>query len=133
MRSVKPLFVLCILLTLIVAIACRTPKKVYYELPADMLESVKKDYAIICDKGRVLYEVNCAGCHTKKKWGKEIIPDFTAEQLEAYSIRATNPTHETRVTEEQVSAEELSYILTYLSYKTKSHVQLKSSAPKVDH
>ncbi|MES2779635.1 MAG: cytochrome c [Bacteroidota bacterium] len=110
--------------------ACRTPKQAYFELPAEMLEPVKVEYAKICDKGRALYEITCAGCHTTTKRGKEIIPDFTAVQLEAYQIRVANSTHETRVTEEQVSAEELSYILTYLSYKTKSNVMLKSSNPK---
>lgn len=108
----------------ICALACKTPQKVYYVLPAEMLEPVKIEYAKICDKGRTLYEINCAGCHTTKKRGQEIIPDFTPEQLEAYQIRAANPTHEARVSEEQVSAEELSAILTYLSYKTKSNVPL---------
>jgi mono/diheme cytochrome c family protein len=125
------LFAMLFLLLVFVGIfACKTPKQAYYELPPEMLEPVKVEYAKICDKGRTLYEITCAGCHTTKKRGKEIIPDFTAEQLEAYQIRAANPTHETRVTEEQVSAEELSYILTYLSYKTKSNVLLKSSHPK---
>lgn len=119
-----------ILLLLFASIfACKTPKQAYYELPAEMLEPVKIEYAKICDKGRALYEITCAGCHTTKKHGKEIIPDFTPVQLEAYQIRAANPTHETRVSEEQVSAEELSYILTYLSYKTKSNVVLKSKNP----
>jgi mono/diheme cytochrome c family protein len=107
-------------------VACQTPKPVYYQLPEEMLPSVKIEYAKICDKGRSLYEINCAGCHTTKKRGQEIIPDFTPEQLEAYQIRAANPTHESRVSEEQVSAEELSAILTYLSYKTKSNVSLKT-------
>ncbi|MES2559865.1 MAG: cytochrome c [Bacteroidota bacterium] len=132
MLSTKYILFFCSLV-FILLFACKTPKQPYYELPAGMLDHVKKEYVQICDKGRVLYEINCGGCHTTKKKGKEIIPDFTAEQLEAYQIRAANPTHETRVSEEQVSAEELSSILTYLTYKTKSYVVLKSSSPKKEN
>lgn len=119
-------------LLFICMLACKTPKPVYYELPVEMLEPVKKEYTKICDKGRTLFELNCAGCHVTKKKGKEIIPDFSAKQLEAYGIRAANPTHESRVSEEQVNAEELSAILTYLSYKTKSNVPMKTSYERLD-
>lgn len=126
----QSIFILSIFSIFIVAYSCKTPKKVYYEFPTEMLDHVRLEYAKICDKGRALYEINCAGCHTTKKGKQEIIPDFTAEQLEAYQIRAANPTHESRVSEEQVSAEELGQILTYLSYKTKNNVPLKSKSIK---
>lgn len=111
-------------------VACAPKKQVYYEFPPEMLDHVKAEYAVTCDKGRALYQINCAGCHTTKKRGKEIIPDFTSVQLEAYQIRVANATHEEKVSEEKVTAEELSQILTYLNYKTKSNVTIKGSPPK---
>jgi hypothetical protein len=121
---------LLILILGIVVIACVPQKKIYYEFPPEMLDNVKVQYAELCEKGRALYQINCAGCHTTKKGRKEIIPDFTSVQLEAYQIRIANATHEEKVSEEKVTAEELSYILTYLNYKTKSNVTLKGSGAK---
>ncbi len=109
-----------VIILLIILVGCIAKKQPGYVLPDEMSPEVKIEYAKICDKGKVLYDMNCASCHTKMIKGKEVIPDFTAEQLESYSIRVANPTHESRVTEENLSAEELSFILTYLSYKPKN-------------
>lgn len=91
-----------------------------YELPNEMAEHVKADYRNMCSKGRKLYELSCQSCHSKWVNGVERVPDFTAEQLEAYQIRAANATHETEVSEEKVSAEDLMYIMTYLTYKKRN-------------
>jgi hypothetical protein len=48
------------------------------------------------------------------------VPDFTEEQLGAYSIRVANAKHEEQVSESNVSAEELALITTYLTYKKKN-------------
>lgn len=122
-----------IALLLIVQQSCKLPPKVRSEFPSAMLDHVKKDYVVQWEKGRVLYQLNCAGCHTRKKMGREIIPDFTPEQLEVYQIRVANAQHENNVSEERVPAEELSYILIFLTYKTKSGYTIKSSKPAGSH
>ena len=105
---------------ILVIVACTVTRQVAYELPVTMAEPVKIQYAKLCEKGKMLYDINCAKCHTTKKHGKEFIPDFTAEQLEVYKIRVGNIKHENNVSEEQVSAEELGQITTFLNYKKRN-------------
>ena len=113
------------ILILISGICCitvyaREKQKEVYEFPDAMAQPVRDEYTKLCEKGRILYEINCAGCHNKLVKGKKIVPDFTEEQLGAYSIRIANPKHEERVSETEVSAEELALITTYLTYKKKN-------------
>jgi hypothetical protein len=100
--------------------ACTSQKKITYEFPDAMSGPVQAEYTRLCEKGRVLYEINCASCHTKKVKGKMILPEFTQEQLGAYSIRIANATHEEKVSEERVSAEELTLITYFLTYSKKT-------------
>lgn len=45
---------------------CAMNKKVQYDFPAAMSDYVRADFTKQCDKGRVLYSLNCAKCHNKK-------------------------------------------------------------------
>jgi hypothetical protein len=88
-----------------------------------MLPHVKIGYAEICAKGKILYDLNCAKCHTTKVRRKEIIPDFKEEQLNGYALRISNAKHEETLPDEQVSAEELGQITTFLKYKVKNKIK----------
>ena len=94
--------------------------KVVYEFPEAMAQPVRDQYLVLCEKGRILYELSCAKCHNSLVKGKTLIPDFTEDQLGAYSIRVANPRHEEHVSESNVSAEELALISTFLTYKKKN-------------
>ena len=96
-------------------------KKVAYEFPAAMGETVRAEFAKQCDKGLVLYQINCGGCHNQKVKGKELIPDFTPDQIKGYEIRVTNEKHENSLPDERVTAEELGLISTFLTYKKKNN------------
>lgn len=109
-----------IFLSCIVLMHCKVPQEVPYELPVAMIPTAKIEYAKQCDKGKILYDINCAQCHTTTLKRKKIIPDFSIEQLTAYEIRVSTPEHESNIPETTVSAEELGYIMTFLSYKKKS-------------
>ena len=98
----------------------REKQKEVYEFPEAMAQPVRDEYTKLCEKGRILYEINCAKCHNSLVKGKTIVPDFTEEQLGAYSIRIANAKHEEQVSESNVSAEELALITTYLTYKKKN-------------
>lgn len=111
---------LLLIFLILLIFACSTSKKQVYVFPDEMSPATQSSYQDICEKGKVLYDLHCANCHNKKKWGKEIVPDFTFEQLDAYLIRAANEKHDSDLTEEKVLAEELSMIMTYLTYKPKS-------------
>lgn len=115
----KSTFITLILLAFIY-ISCATQKPVAYEFPAEMSAAIKTDYMNQCEKGRILYEINCAGCHTHGKGRKTQLPGFTEAQLQGYHIRGGNVSHETKVSEERVNAEELTYIVTFLSYRSKN-------------
>jgi hypothetical protein len=103
--------------------ACSSQTKVTYDFPAAMAEQVRTAFTKVCDKGKILYDINCAGCHNIKKRGKQIIPDFTPEQLKGYELRVSNAQHEESMPDEKVTAEELSLISTFLLYKKKSGVK----------
>ncbi len=95
-----------IILTACVAIvtlsACVSQAKLDYQFPEAMSEEVKSEFLKVCEKGKILYDINCAGCHTSKK-GR--IPDFTPEQLKGYEIRVSNAEHEENMPDEKVTAE----------------------------
>lgn len=107
-------------LVAILTTAQKKQTKVEYVFPDAMAQPVRDQYLKLCEKGKVLYELSCAKCHNTLQKGKTLIPDFTEDQLGAYSIRVANPRHEEHVSESSVSAEELTLISTFLTYKKKN-------------
>ena len=101
--------------------ACVSQQPVTYSFPEAMTGPVKNEFTKVCDKGRILYDINCAGCHNIKKGRRQIIPDFTPEQLKGYELRVSNAQHEENMPDEKVTAEELSLISTFLLYKKKNN------------
>ena len=126
----KTFFILLQLFFIVLFMQCTAPKAMPYELPDAMVPTAKVEFAKQCDKGKVLYDITCAKCHNLKVKRKEVIPDFTAEQLVGYELRITSKEHESGIPEELVSTEELGYIMTFLSYKTKSGIAFVSSKEK---
>ncbi|OQP58214.1 hypothetical protein A3860_07775 [Niastella vici] len=71
-----------------------------------MSSPVRTEFSKLCDKGRVLYDLICAGCHTIKKGRGQIISDFTPEQLKRYELRVSNARHKANMPDEKVTAED---------------------------
>ncbi|RYE22801.1 MAG: hypothetical protein EOP51_12355 [Sphingobacteriales bacterium] len=94
--------------------------KVEYEFPPQMAEKIRVQFKELCDKGQVLYEMNCSGCHNVKVKSRETIPDFTQEKLIGYELRVSNNEHEGSMPDTKVTAEELGLITTFLTYKKKN-------------
>ena len=106
-------------------------QKMEYELPVEMSESVRSQYEVICEKGFILYNINCGSCHTKSVRRKKIIPDFEASKLAGYEIRVMNPQHTSHIEEDKLTPEELVLIVTFLNYKKKSWIDPKGN--KIPH
>lgn len=106
-------------------VACAVQTKVNYQFPEAMTEYVRAGYTQQCDKGQVLYNINCAKCHSKKAGNKILIPDFKAEQLKGYELRVTNAKHEKQLQDTVITEEELGLIMTFLKYKEKSGWEFK--------
>lgn len=120
MKRIVAIASVCSIICYVHSAAQKGRNKVIYEFPAAMAEDVRADFAKQCDKGYVLYELNCGGCHTTTVKGKKIIPDFSEAQMEAYQIRVLNPKHEEELPETSVTSEELSLISTFFTYKKKN-------------
>ncbi len=107
-------------LTGLALVACTAQKEIAWELPAEMLPHVKEEYTKRCEKGKILYDMNCARCHNTKVRRREIIPDFKPEQLTGYTLRVSNAQHEKNMPDSMVTEEELGIIMTFLNYKKKN-------------
>ena len=94
-----------------------------YEFPDAMAPAIQAEFAKQCEKGLALYRIACAHCHNTVVNGKTIIPDWTQGQLVGYELRVLNPKHEAGIPEEQVTAEELGQIMTFLNYKKRNPVR----------
>ncbi len=98
--------------------ACATqPKIQYYDFPDDIAEEAKIENRKMIEKGRILYNINCAKCHDKKEKGKIVLPDFTHAQLDAYTIRLKNESHVSALPDNRITPEELEAIQYFFAYK----------------
>ncbi|HEY1047877.1 MAG TPA: hypothetical protein VGF79_15660 [Bacteroidia bacterium] len=100
-------------------------RKIVYDFPVAMSENVRQQNYESCEKGRILFDVNCGGCHYKEVKGRKVIPDFSMEQLSNYEFRFLNRNHEDSLTESRLSQDELVHIITFLTYKKKSGIGIK--------
>lgn len=115
----KKITILLLSVLSVIAIA-KDKYKINYVFPENMPEHVKAEYIKQCDKGKILYDLNCAGCHNYKVKNKILIPDFSQEQLIGYELRVMNARHDSSLAETTVTAEELVLINTFLTYKEKN-------------
>lgn len=101
--------------------SCAVQKTIEPEFPDAMLPHVKAEYAARYDKGQILYNMNCARCHTTKQGRKLMVPDFRPDQLKGYELRIANAQHESNMPDTLVTEEELGIIMTFLMYKKKNN------------
>ena len=108
------------LTTFFLIIACSVQKTVEPAFPEAMLPHVKAEYSKRYDQGQLLYNINCAKCHTTKTGRSYVVPDFKPEQLRGYELRVANAQHESNMPDSLVTEEELGIIMTFLTYKKKN-------------
>lgn len=96
-----------------------------YDMPEDSLTMTadkKLAFKESCERGIIIYNTICASCHNKLVDEKSVVPDFSLPQLMDYEIRIQYPSHEDRLKENNLSAQELDDVVNYLRYKKKSGV-----------
>jgi len=97
-----------------------SPPKVTHDFPSEMKPEVKEQYIVLWEKGKILFDLNCAKCHMVKQGRKLLYPDFSPGQIKGYEIRIQNAQHEMSLLEETITPEELGLVSTFLTYKTKN-------------
>lgn len=111
------------LLVLLFALACVAQKKVDYVIPQGMSPEAVPYFLERFNKGKALYAQACADCHNKMVQGKSVVPDFSTGSLESYAeqLRTSNNEHTQTINPRQLSSEDLSRVLYYLSHKKKTN------------
>jgi hypothetical protein len=104
----------------LVLCTCTSQKKIEYVFPADMKSLAVTAFTEMCDKGQILYKINCAKCHNYKVRRKEYVPDFTKEKLLGYTLRISNTTHRKELRDTIISTEDLDLIMKFLTFKKKN-------------
>jgi hypothetical protein len=112
-KMIIPLFALFLVM-------CKVKYEVKYDFPKEMLPHVKEQYSAQCEKGKILWDMNCARCHNTTVKKKVIVPDFKEAQLRGYELRVANAKHESNLPDSLVTEEELSIIMTFLRYKKRN-------------
>jgi cytochrome c5 len=120
----KRLTFIAIITAGIFLINCKSTNKISYNLPNGITEddSAKKKFVKQFNEGKILYQINCAKCHSTTVNGKEVIPDFTLEQLTDYEIRMQNPKHAEDLRETNITQEELEKVILFFRYKKRNPV-----------
>ena len=120
----KTSFFISIVTAGIFLINCTSTNKISYNYPDDIItdDTAKKKFVKQFNEGKVLYKINCAKCHSTTAHEKEIIPDFSLEQLENYEIRIQNPKHEEDLRETNITLDELDNVVLFLKYKKRNPV-----------
>jgi len=93
---------------------CAPKKKVEYDIPAHYTEQARENAIAWFEKGKILYKVDCAGCHGIYKNGKDSVPNFTKTQIDNYNAMYIKGDPKNHSVAANLSPEQLSYILTFL-------------------
>jgi hypothetical protein len=105
-------------------------KTTLFDYPDNMVaDTAKKRFVKEFNKGKILYNLNCAKCHNIMVDKKPVIPDFSLPQLMDYEIRIQYQAHEEDLKEINIAHDELDFIVLYLRYKKKSGMPYKYLPP----
>ncbi len=95
-------------------IQCATKKQTEYDIPSHYTEQARENAIDWFEKGKILYKINCAGCHGIYNKGKDSIPNFTKTQIDNYNAMYIKGDPKNHSVASKLSPEQLYYILTFL-------------------
>ncbi len=105
--------------------ACILKRETEYQMPEGITEQNKKEFVLQFNQGKTIYQLSCATCHNKEVNGKIVVPEFTAVQLETYSIRIKGIPHMKNLSVTALSEEDLVKVIFYLTNKKKKQADKK--------
>jgi hypothetical protein len=89
-------------------------QKVEYDIPSHYGQQARENAIDWFEKGKILYKVDCAGCHGIYKKGKDSVPNFTKTQIDNYNAMYIKGDPRNHSVASKLSPEQLYYILTFL-------------------
>ena len=137
----KYLFTLCLVVSVVLLTQCKMMHK-HKKDPATAKESPKKKNGILnpadqeeyivppnvqpemvpafterCNKGKMLYDINCASCHGIFTAGKDGVPNFTQKQFDKYSTQYVLRDQVNHAVAFKMNPEDLAFVMDYLRYR----------------
>ena len=102
------------LFSLFIFIQCSPGNKVEYDIPSHYGKEARANAIDWFEKGKILYKVDCAGCHGIYKKGKDSVPNFTKIQIDNYNAMYIKGDPKNHSVASKLSPDQLYYILTFL-------------------
>ncbi len=103
-----------ILITCFCFIQCATNKKTEYDIPSHYGKEARESAIQWFEKGKILYKINCAGCHGIYKKGRDSVPNFTKIQIDNYNAMFIKGDKKNHSVAARLDPQQLYYILTFL-------------------
>jgi hypothetical protein len=110
----KYLALICVFVSLFIFIQCSSKKKVEYDIPSHYGKEARENAIDWFEKGKILYKIDCAGCHGIYKKGKDSVPNFTKTQIDNYNAMYIKGDPRNHSVASKLSPDQLYYILTFL-------------------
>lgn len=107
-----------LILCIVLFIQCRAKKKIEYNLPEPMSAETRGIYMERIEKGKILFKLNCSGCHGIFTKGKDSIPNFTKDEINNYRAAVMMARDKrNHAVAAKMSPQQLDYIITFLSLR----------------
>jgi hypothetical protein len=106
--------IIYVMLCLLFFTYCATKKKTEYDIPSHYGVQARENAIDWFEKGKILYKVDCAGCHGIYKKGKDSVPNFTKIQIDNYNAMYIKGDPKNHSVASKLSPDQLYYILTFL-------------------
>ena len=107
-------YFLCLIISGILLTDCATHRKIKYNIPEDIKGNKREELLATLEKGRKLYEANCAACHGIFTKGKDGIPNFTDQQFDNYAAYAIKRDPTNHAVAANMSPEQLHEVIMFL-------------------
>jgi len=124
------IFFLCGALLIIVLTNCSTHKKLTYNIPDNIEPGIRKNFLMVLERGKRLYEGNCAKCHGIFTKGREGVPNFSDQQIDNYTAWAIRLDTKNHAVAAHLNSDQLREVFTFLkALKRKSDKKLPTHIP----